>query len=526
VPGLVLAWAVVLLAATSATGEAAARADDSTASLVVQTADVSGHSYLVAQVIPEQGPGTAPAARIRMAAPAGYAIDLTARPGTEIGLLGVGVENLAGSSDSFALSSAKLVAADPAQYAADPSAQACAPGAHGAVWTASLDMSGQTLVLPVFVDQGGDAGAAFTLTACPFRAPSAGAPGGVRLDTLFFLADNVVHPPTQSAFYTWNAAVTPAKAGTYEPDAASTFELRSIVPMPQVLALHAKYDAKSHVATINGTLTAVGKPRANARITLGGTTGSGSDFTLDDVRTDANGAFSVHRFIDKTTRFTAGVAIDTQPCSAPSTAPGACRSETISPPDNVTAIVRVPQVTDPKRALRAHDQALARRSVLGAPDFPPDWPTVANDFDECFDFAPDLRSLTVTGVATSRLFVDPGGAAAAESTATVFRSTADASKAFTREAVLGAMKCVTESSSGPGSTVTALGSLRFPRVGDSTRAFRAVATDTDGNRFYADLVTVRVGRTVITLQTYATNPTFVGLERSLAGKLAARARSQ
>jgi hypothetical protein len=522
-PGLVLAWALVLFTATSATGESVGRLDTDSAAFVVQTEDAGGASYFAAQAYFDTA-ATAPAAKIRISAPAGYSVDLAAQPGTEIGLLGAGFEDIAGSNDSFAFATAKLVAADPAQVASDPLAQACAPGAHAAVWTASLELSAQTLSLPVFVDQGGDAGAPFTVTVCPLRAPSSSLPGGMRLTTLILVASDIVHFPTESGEYTWNAAVTPARAGSYEADPSATFELRSKVPVPQVLTVRTKYDAKTHVATINGTLTAVGKPRAGARITLGGTAGSGSDFTLDDVRTDASGAFSVHRFVDKTTRFSAAVAVDTQPCSAPSTAPGACWSETISPPESVTATVKVPRATDPRRALRAGDQALARRSVLAAPDFPPDWRTLADDFDECFDFAPDLRTLTVTGEATSRLFVDPGGAAAVESTASVFRTKAEASKAFAREAVLGAVKCVAESSSGGGESVVALGSLRFPRVGDATRAFRVVVADTEGHRFYADLVTMRVGRSVIRLQTYALSPTFVGLERSLASKVAARAQ--
>src|SRR5262249_11996190 len=150
---------------------------------------------------------------------------------------------------------------------------------------------------------------------------------------------------------------------------------------------------KSGAATVTGRLTALGQPRAGVRISLLARSDTGDDSSFGDVRTDANGSFSLYRFVKRTTRFVAQVQPESPACVGPSLPPAGCQSETTSPPDTVSARVRVPQPTDPKRAIRAGDQTEARRSNVLVSDLPDSWRAIDEPVASCADFAPNLADL-------------------------------------------------------------------------------------------------------------------------------------
>lgn len=527
---VILVLGLMLAGAGAGAGAAVARPSGSFdgASLRVDYAGVDTHSILALSLSLQGGSlrGDAPAvaARVDVAVPAGYTIDLSRAPGTTIGQLTAGIASAADES-GFTFVDGAIVVDDPAVYAADAVAQACAPGAHTALWRASLSVVGQQIPLSIVVDAASGADAAthaYTIRFCPLRAPSAGLPVGVTFLLTSAYFEDLVSGPAAPGDYTWSALVTPATQ--FAPDPSRAFELRADIPVPQTFTMAARYDAKTKSAVLTGQLTAVGKPRAGVAISLAASSGTDSFETLGTVRTDASGGFRLRRAVGRTTRFGAQVSTDPESCAAPSTAPGGCLSETFAAPQDASATVIVPRKTDPRVTLRPRDQALALRSVVASSDFPGTWRSDGDVSGPCESFAPDLRNLTVTGQSFAPFFYAPDGTAAADSTASVFATPKDAATAFAGEAKTGAARCLAaESASGNKGSVARVAPLPLPRIGDATRAFRASVTSEYG-QINIDVVFVRVGRVVLEIDVFALGAVETGLDLDLARKVVARAR--
>jgi hypothetical protein len=468
------------------------------------------------------GGGEAPgiAASTDLSVAAGIQLDLTMAPGSEVGYLS-GLISAADGSGST-LVNGVIVADDPARYASDPLAQACASGSHGAVWRATLSLIGQEIAVPIAVDASDSGGSSsYTIRACPFRGPSASLPAGIAFLDLGLVFFDQATVPVAPGIYTWSALVTPAAQFVADPTRA--FELRAIVPVPQKLNVSARYEAKTRSMTLSGKLTAAGMPRAGAVVRLVGISGNDRFGDLGETRTDGTGAFRVQSSVSVTTRVSASVDVPVGACSAPSTAPGGCLSETESSPQSASTTVIVPRRTDPKQAIQPRDQALARRAVLAGTDLPSDWQAVADPTGPCAGFAPNLRKLTVSRQAFSRLFVAPSQETVVASTAAVYATPEDATTAFARVAKPAAAKC--EAADAVDGTASSPAQLPFPRIGDATRAYRASVTIPEGV-VNVDLVFVRVGRVVLELELYSLGAAEDGLEADLIRKLAARARRQ
>ena len=466
------------------------------------------------------------AARVEVDVPRGYVLDLTQAPGSNVGNLFGSVGAAGGQESSITIASGQLTVDDPAKYVVDPVAQACAPGAHTAVWLTSLSVLGQTLPLPVFVDPApADAttGPAYRLTFCPLWAPSAGSPSGIRLIDGSFFFTALTAAPTDPGTYTWSALVAPTTAA-YAPDPAAAYELRATIVIPQAFTLTARYVARTKTVIVTGHLTASGVPRAGVPVALTSRSRGGDLVFLGRLATDGAGTFAVRRRVAQTTTFSASVEDETGPCTAPSAAPAGCASETIPGPDSASATVIVPRPTDPRRAIRARDQALAKRVSISSADFANGWQAVADSPGPCTGFAPNLRRLTLTGQVFSPVFSAAGASAAARSTVTVFATRADASAAFGLEAKPAVAACEAADISSGGTTVMPK-PIPFPRLGEGTTAYRAVISDPSG-AINVDVITVRVRRVVFEIDVYSAGSAQDGLDLALARNAVARARSQ
>jgi hypothetical protein len=284
--------------------------------------------------------GAAEVSKVTLYVPAGYALDVTAQPGTKEGLAFLKTPSDVAFGD--------LKAADPTAYVNTPQAQACAPGSHAAVWTTHLSfvLSTKTVTVPIYIDPtSGDETAlgAYKLQIC---LPLAGvaSPGGWPLGSKvrgIGLELTRLSNPTSAAVYVWRALLSnPDTSGN--PDASTTYELRADMPLPAKLTLAGKLDRKHHRAVLNGRLTAQASPVAGIRVTLYRLhTDCGCWTSVSSTQTSTNGSYRFVRPITKSTTFgTELSAIGA--CSADSTAPNGCLTETRTAIDspNVRIVVR------------------------------------------------------------------------------------------------------------------------------------------------------------------------------------------
>ena len=198
----------------------------------------------------------APTAKATIYVPAGFGVNTSAAPGTQVGE--VFATLLSGSASTKG--TGKVVVDDPANYLA----QTCAPGAHAAVWVLKISAGGQEVDIPVYVDPAGpdvSRMASYTLQAC-FTAPTA---GSLRLGELDVDLTSGITNPSATASHLWRALVTPFGAdGT--PSLGGTTELQAAVPLPQRLTLAARYDATRHVVVLSGTVKAAGRARSGVKV--------------------------------------------------------------------------------------------------------------------------------------------------------------------------------------------------------------------------------------------------------------------
>jgi hypothetical protein len=167
-------------------------------------------------------------ARIQIFVPSGYTINASQAPGTKIG-------TTSGSVFARDQNIPLPLSGDVVVVPATTNAPGCDPVTHLTVWNLALTVAGQTINLPVHVDQTAGAEAAlgpYKLVVClgPADVPS-GTPGrspfGAQLLEAVFTVDNVFTAPAGPA--TWKAITTPYAAGTPAPNVAGTVETRSFV---------------------------------------------------------------------------------------------------------------------------------------------------------------------------------------------------------------------------------------------------------------------------------------------------------
>jgi hypothetical protein len=185
--------------------------------------------------------------------------------------------------------------------------------------------------------------------------------------------------------------------------------------------------------------------------------------------------------------------------------------------------------TDPVERHTKVDMAKARATMLRAADLGPGWKSVpVNEDADCRSFHPDESDLVETGEA-NRIF-DAGGARVASS-ATVFRTEAQARASWRRTVKPAAMRCALEGLReglpvGQTVRVVELRRFSFPRLTPRTAGLRLIARVGDVLQrvnVHMDVVALGRGRTLAALLVVSVGqPVPAAAERQLAGLIASR----
>jgi hypothetical protein len=297
---------------------------------------------------------TDPIAAINIYVPTGYTLNLSQAPGTNIG----SVDAAAFSHDNnLTLPLSGTVTTDaPANHAADSTA--CARTAtSAAVWILNLSVAGQTIALPLYVNQTAGpetALGAYKLSIClpppdvPVGTPGRSANGAQVLDAKFTV-NGIFTTPTTGGVLRWESLFTPYNPGKGTVNLAGTFETRSLVTLPVSLTLAATH--KKTAYTVKGKLSEGGIPTSAVGITILRGTSPSSLAKAGSATTKADGAFTSSGKVKpkKTTYFKATASVGqrdftAQGCVNPlpaTVAPAGCVSATLPPLSATSAVVKV-----------------------------------------------------------------------------------------------------------------------------------------------------------------------------------------
>jgi hypothetical protein len=207
-------------------------------SLIMEQSSYKLGATSTADVFIAIDPDADPTAQLRIFSPAGYSANLTAAPGTKIGSVVARVKAKALGDALLTLAGNVLVAnpADPAIQAA--STQCTHTTTHTTIWVLNTSLQGQTVAIPVFVDQ---AGPLVVQTVCLPSPDVPEAMGGAKFGAQLFAADftikNVFKNATTSNGYEWVGIFTPYTPGTASPNPSGTVEARTYVGLPSSLTL-------------------------------------------------------------------------------------------------------------------------------------------------------------------------------------------------------------------------------------------------------------------------------------------------
>jgi len=207
-------------------------------SLIMEQSSYKVGGATTADVFIAISPDADPTAQLRIFSPAGYTASLTAAPGTKIGTVVARVKAKALGGALLTLAGDVLVA-----NPADPTIQAAAlqcthTATHTTIWVLNTSLQGQTVAIPVFVDQ---VGPLVVQTVCLPSPDVPEAMGGAKFGAQLFAADftikNVFKNAGTSNDYEWAGIFTPYTPGTATPNPAGTLEARTLVGLPMSLTL-------------------------------------------------------------------------------------------------------------------------------------------------------------------------------------------------------------------------------------------------------------------------------------------------
>ena len=282
-------------------------------------------------------------AKIQIFVPTGYTLNTSAAPGTVIGTTSGSV--FARDANIPLPLSGDVVVAPP--NTANPP---CFTGTHLAVWVLRLQVAGQSINLPIAVDQTAGVNTtfgAYQLVTClaPSDVPQ-GTPGrspnGAQLLEAVFTVNNVFQTIEES---TWKALTTPYTPGIGTPNAAGTVETRAFVGTGALTIGTRVTNKKKRTLRVTGKLTQAGAAVAGSQVRLL-LNGAASRFT---ARTSPTGNYSiVLRKTGKksTTTFQGRTTVaerdvTTTLCATPSLPPIPCVSGTASGFTAVSNRVRI-----------------------------------------------------------------------------------------------------------------------------------------------------------------------------------------
>jgi hypothetical protein len=244
---------------------------------------------------------TDPIAAVNIYSGTGYTVNLSQAAGTTIG----SVEATAFSRDNNLTLplSGNVVTSDPTTAANKAgSAQCVGLPQSQAVWIMNLSVAGQTLAIPIYVNDTNGAPdqalGGFRLSIClpppdvPQGTPGRAFQGAQLLDAVLTLT-NVFTTPTGGGLVKWESLFTPYSPGKGTPNKAGTFEARAFVPLPLILGIQVKWKSKkTHTYTLSGKVTEGGAPVANLSLTVLRGTSSKSLPSAGTVTTNGSGGYS------------------------------------------------------------------------------------------------------------------------------------------------------------------------------------------------------------------------------------------
>ena len=174
-------------------------------------------------------PDADPTAQLRIFSPVGYNANLTAAPGTEIGNVVARVKAKALGGALLTLAG-KVLVADPTNPTIQAAATQCTgKTTHTSIWVLNTSLQGQTVAIPVFVDQ---VGPLVVQTVCLPSPDIPEAMGGAKFGAQLFAADftikNVFTNAGTNGDYEWSGIFTPYTPGTATPNPAGTLEARTL----------------------------------------------------------------------------------------------------------------------------------------------------------------------------------------------------------------------------------------------------------------------------------------------------------
>jgi hypothetical protein len=168
-------------------------------------------------------------AKIQIFVPTGYSLNTSQAVGTMVGSTSGSVFARDANNTPLPVSG-DVVVAPP-----DTNVGGCSSGTHQAVWLLRLQVAGQQIPLPVYIDATTGANAAFgayQLVTClpPADVPqgtSGRSPNGAQLLEATFTLNNIFTVPTGAQ--TWKALTTPYRPATGVPNVAGSVETRALV---------------------------------------------------------------------------------------------------------------------------------------------------------------------------------------------------------------------------------------------------------------------------------------------------------
>ncbi len=223
-------------------------------------------------------------AKVSIYVPSGYSINASAAPGTKIGST-TGTVFSRDANIPLPLSGDVVVSAS-------SDAPTCDPVPHLAVWNLALSVAGQSINLPVHVDQLAGAEAAlgtYKLVVClapddvPVGTPGR-SPNGARLLDATFTVDNIFTVPAGQSI--WKTITTPWAGGV--PNVAGTVETRAFVADGTV-TLAKKVNAPKRLVKFTGKVTQAGTAVSGAKVSLL-VNGKSAGF---NTRTNGSGSYSI-----------------------------------------------------------------------------------------------------------------------------------------------------------------------------------------------------------------------------------------
>jgi hypothetical protein len=290
-----------------------------------------------------------PTARFALYVPVAYTGNFSAAPGTVLGPVTAHAQAADLGGAILPLTGNVLVAnpVDPTVVAASA---ACDPVPHAAIWVLSLTAAGQTLFVPMFVDQSSGAEAAlasFKLVVClpPPDVPP-GTPGRATFGAKLLDADfttSALTAPTAAGTFVWRALWTPYNPGVGTVNAAGTVQTQSLWFQPTTLSAAARVTTKrtkvkgrtrvTNTVTVFGALSAAGQGAPAQAIDIyAGPTASALK-KVKTVTTNAAGAYTFTAKLAKATFFQARATSPDRDLGPSLCAPGLpapCISATVS----------------------------------------------------------------------------------------------------------------------------------------------------------------------------------------------------